>query len=119
MKDLNKVKREKSLRRARRTRAGIVGTSKKPRLSVFRSLANISVQAIDDVNHKTLLTASSKELKDKKGTGVEIANLVGELMGKKLNEKKITLAIFDKGAYKYHGRVKSLADGIRKMKINF
>lgn len=119
MKNLNKVRREKFLRRQRRTRAGMVGTSIKPRLSVFRGLINISVQAIDDVNNKTLLTASSKELKDKKGTGVEIASLVGELMGKKLNKKKITLAIFDKGAYKYHGRVKALADGIRKMEINF
>ena len=119
MKNLNKIKRLKFLRRQRRTRAKIKGSSIKPRLSVFRSLTNISVQAIDDLNHKTLVVTSSKELKKKKGNKVEIANLVGELMGKKLIEKKIKKAVFDKGAYKYHGRVKALADGIRKSKIKF
>ena len=119
MKNLNKLKRLKFFRRQRRTRAKIKGTSLRPRLSVFRSLKNISVQAIDDINKKTLISASNKELKKKKGSKIEIASLVGELMGQKLKEKNINKAIFDKGAYKYHGRVKSLADGIRKMKINF
>jgi len=119
MKNINKIKKLKFFRRQKRTRSNIVGTSEKPRLSVFRSLTNIYVQAIDDVNHKTLISASSKELKKKKGNKIEIASLVGELMGKKLKEKNIIKIVFDKGAYKYHGRVKALADGIRKMKINF
>ncbi len=118
MKDLNKIKRRKFFRRQRRARAKMKGSGIKPRLSVFRSLTSISVQAIDDINRKTLVATSSKEIK-KKGQGMEIANLVGELMGKKLGEKNIKEAIFDKGAYKYHGRVKALADGIRKNKIKF
>ncbi|MBT6691285.1 50S ribosomal protein L18 [Candidatus Parcubacteria bacterium] len=118
MKDLNKIKQEKFFRRQRRTRAQITGTTSKPRLSVFRSLLHISAQAIDDVGKKTLVAASDKEIKAK-GNKSEIAALVGELLGKKLTEKKISKIIFDKGAYKYHGRVKALADGLRKSGINF
>jgi large subunit ribosomal protein L18 len=119
MKDATKVKRTKYLRRQRRARAKIEGTAKKPRLSVFRSLTHIYVQAIDDQKAKTLVSANDKELKGVKGTASERAAKVGELMGQKLKDKKITEAIFDKGAYKYHGRVKALADGIRKSGINF
>jgi large subunit ribosomal protein L18 len=118
MKDLNKVKKEKFFRRQRRTRAQITGTTSKPRVSVFRSLSHISVQAIDDVNGKTLVAASDKEAKGK-GSKTEIAALVGELIGKKLVENKISEIVFDKGAYKYHGRIKALAEGIRKSGINF
>ncbi len=119
MKNLNKIKREHTERRKRRTRAKIVGTAKQPRLSVFRSLSAIYAQAIDDVKSKTLVAVSIKELKAKKGTKIEIAGLIGELMGKKLKAKKISSVIFDKGAYKYHGRVKALAEGIRKAGIKF
>jgi len=118
MKDSNKVKKEKFFRRQRRTRVKMTGTASKPRVSVFRSLLHISVQAIDDVNGKTLVAASEKEIKAK-GNKSEKAALVGELMGKKLVDNKISEIIFDKGAYKYHGRVKALADGIRKSGINF
>ncbi len=119
MKDAVKIKREKYLRRQRRSRAKVQGTAQKPRLTVFRSLTHIYVQAVDDVASKTLVAASDKELKGVKGTGVELADKVGELMGQKLKDKKITEAVFDKGAYKYHGRVKALADGVRKSGINF
>ncbi len=118
MKDANKIKSAKILRRRIRTRAKIEGTSLKPRLSVFRSLLHIYVQAIDDVKSMTIATASDKEIKVK-GKKAEIAAQVGELMGKKLAEKNIKQAIFDKGAYKYHGRVQALADGIRKGGIKF
>ncbi|RJQ35590.1 50S ribosomal protein L18 [Candidatus Parcubacteria bacterium] len=118
MKDRNKVKKQHILRRQIRTRAKIKGTDVKPRVSVFRSLNHISVQAIDDVKKVTLVAASDKETKTK-GTKTEVAVVVGELMGKKLNEKKINYIVFDKGAYKYHGRVKALAEGIRKAGINF
>lgn len=118
MKDRNKVKKQHALRRQIRTRAKIKGTNDKPRVSVFRSLNHISVQAIDDVKRTTLVAASDKEAKAK-GNKTEVATLVGELMGKKLGEKKIKDIIFDKGAYKYHGRVKALAEGIRKAGINF
>jgi len=118
MKDLNKVKRAKLFRRQRRTRVRITGTATKPRLSVFKSLRHIYIQAIDDVNGRTLAAVSDKEIKDK-GKPLEIAAQVGELFGNKLKEKKITWGVFDKGAYKYHGRVKALADGVRKSGINF
>lgn len=118
MKDRNKVKKQKATRRQIRTRAKITGTGVKPRVSVFRSLNHISVQAIDDVKHITLVAASDKELKTK-GTKTELASAVGELMGNKLKEKKLVNIVFDKGAYKYHGRVKALAEGIRKAGINF
>jgi large subunit ribosomal protein L18 len=118
MKDRNKVKRGKAQRRQIRTRAKINGTAVKPRVSVFRSLNHISVQAIDDVKQVTLVATSDKEAKGK-GNKTEVAAVVGELMGKKLKEKKLENIIFDKGAYKYHGRVKSLAEGIRKAGINF
>jgi len=118
MKDVNKVKKAKFFRRQRRTRAKIVGTATKPRMSVFRSLLHIYIQAIDDVNGLTLAAASDKDVKEK-GKKAEIATKVGEAFGKKLADKKITEGIFDKGAYKYHGRVKALADGIRKSGINF
>ena len=118
MKDKNQVKRAHFVRRQRRTRANITGTSGKPRVSIFRSLSHVSVQAIDDITHKTLLASSDKEIKTK-GNKTEIAQQVGELMGKKLKDKKITSIVFDKGAYKYHGRVKALAESIRKAGINF
>jgi len=119
MKNLNKIKRDNFFRRQRRTRAKIVGSASKPRLTVFRSLIHISAQAIDDNKGKTLVAVTDKELKLKKGSKMELATLTGELMGKKLKEKKISAIIFDKGAYKYHGRIKALAEGIRKAGISF
>ena len=118
MKDLNKVKQAKFFRRQRRTRAKMTGTAQKPRLSVFRSLQHIYVQAIDDVNRATLTAVSDKDIKTK-GKRSEVASKVGEALGKKLADKKITQAVFDKGAYKYHGRVKALAEGVRKSGIKF
>jgi len=118
MKDKNQVKKELYLRRQRRTRAKITGTAVKPRVSVFRSLAHISVQAIDDIKKQTLATSSDKLIKAK-GTKTELAALVGEEFGKQLKAKKISNIVFDKGAYKYHGRVKALAEGIRKADIKF
>ena len=119
MQNRQKIKRNKIHRRQRRTRAKMTGTSQKPRLSVFRSLLHIYAQAIDDVKGITLVAVSDKELKTKKGNKSEVAALVGESMGKKLVTKKISVIIFDKGAYRYHGRVKALAEGIRKAGIKF
>ncbi|RJR10301.1 50S ribosomal protein L18 [Candidatus Parcubacteria bacterium] len=118
MKDKNKVKRGNFLRRQKRTRANITGTSQKPRVSVFKSLMHVNVQAIDDISGKTLLALADKTLKFK-GTKTEKAANLGEEFGKKLKSIKIDSIAFDKGAYKYHGRVKALADGIRKAGINF
>lgn len=113
--------RIKRKRRSNRTRAKIFGTKNKPRLTVFRSLRHISVQLIDDVSSKTLAAASSLKLgktADKKNNA-EIAFMVGEQIAKKANELKIKQVVFDRSRYKYHGRVKSLADGARKGGIKF
>lgn len=118
MKDKNKVKRNNFIRRQRRARAKISGTASQPRVSVFRSLMHINVQAIDDNNGKTLVALSDKSIKAK-GSKTERATSLGEEFGKQLKAKKIETIAFDKGAYKYHGRVKALADGIRKAGINF
>ena len=118
MKDKNKVKLSNIIRRQRRTRAKISGTAVRPRVSVFKSLMHTSVQAIDDVARKTLAAMTDKTIKAK-GTKSDKAAALGEEFGKKLKALKIEAITFDKGAYKYHGRVKALADGIRKAGINF
>tara|TARA_B100000963_G_scaffold360542_1_gene391805 strand:- start:3967 stop:4320 length:354 start_codon:yes stop_codon:yes gene_type:complete len=91
------------------------------RLSVYKSLKNISAQIIDDKIMKTLVSASSgeKEIKNKKVKKVEISNLIGEVLAKRAKEKKIQNVYFDRGEYKYHGRVKSLADSLRKNGLKF
>lgn len=120
MKNINKIKKQHFVRRQIRTRAKMTGTHNKPRVSVFRSLAHISVQAIDDVKGVTLAASSDTNLKlTAKLNPIDKAHKVGEDFGKKLQAKNIANIIFDKGAYKYHGRVKALAEGIRKEGINF
>ncbi len=103
-----------------RIRKKINGLEKKPRLAVYKSNKNIYVQAIDDLNHKTIATSSSlsKDLKSE-NLSLETAKKVGELMGDKLKELGISEAVFDRGGYIYHGRVKALADAIREKGINF
>ena len=114
-----KVK-DKRIHRKIRIRKKISGTSKVPRLAVFKSNNNIYVQAIDDLNQVTIASAStlSKEVKTKT-LSVESAKEVGEVMGEKLAELKIKSAVFDRGGYVYHGRIKSLADAIREKGIEF
>lgn len=118
MRDLNKVKGQKIIRRRIRTRAKMQGTALKPRVSVFRSLLHIYAQAINDDAKLTIAAVSDQELK-KTAKKQELATAVGELLGKKLQDKKISQIIFDRGAYKYHGRVKMLAEGLRKSGIKF
>ena len=107
-------------RRKIRIRKKIIGMENKPRLAVYKSNKNIYVQAIDDLNQVTIASAStlSKEV-NSKNLSVDASKKVGELMGKKLNDLKISKAVFDRGGYVYHGRVKSLADGIREQGIEF
>ena len=114
-----KVKDRRQHRKIR-IRKKINGTDSVPRLAVFKSNNNIYVQAIDDLNQVTIASAStlSKEVKSK-NLSVDTSKEVGELMGKKLNDLKISKAVFDRGGYVYHGRVKSLADGIREKGIEF
>ena len=103
-----------------RIRKKINGLETKPRLAIYKSNKNIYVQAIDDLNHKTIATSSSlsKDLKSE-NLSLETAKKVGELMGDKLNELGISEAVFDRGGYIYHGRVKALADAIREKGIKF
>ena len=118
MRDLNKVKGQKIIRRRIRTRSKMQGTALKPRVSVFRSLLHIYAQAINDDAKVTIAAVSDAELK-KTAKKQDLAEQAGELLGKKLQDKKISQIIFDRGAYKYHGRVKMLAEGLRKSGIKF
>lgn len=101
------------IRRIRRTRAKINGTAERPRLSVYRSNKQIFAQLIDDVNGKTLIGATSFEIKEKKSP-TELAQLTGVNLAKKAIAKKINTAVFDRRGYQYHGRVKALAEGARE-----
>jgi len=117
------TRREKRLIRHARVRKRLSGTPEKPRLCVFRSLNNISVQIIDDVNGHTLAAASTldKEIKAQAAYGgnKDAAKLVGEAIGKKAVEKGISEVAFDRGGFLYHGRVKELADGAREAGLKF
>ncbi len=119
MKDLFKSKRIQRQKRARRTRAKIFGTAKKPRLSIFRSNKHVYLQLIDDENSKTFASASDLELKKEKTAKKSRAAEVGQLIAKKAQELKIKEVVFDKGSYKYHGIVKTAADGAREGGLKF
>lgn len=103
--------------RHRRVRGKIKGTSVRPRLNVYRSLKFIYAQVIDDDNTKVLFEVDSRKVKGK--DRMKIAQEVGELTAKKCIKKKINSVVFDKGGYKYHGRIKSLAEGARKAGLKF
>ena len=108
-------------RRIKRVRSRIFGTNERPRLCAFFSNRFIYAQLINDAERRTLINASSKELKganDNKKTLAE-AKKVGELLAKKAKEKNISKAVFDRRSYKYHGRVKALAEGAREGGLNF
>ena len=111
------------LKRHKRVRKNIFGTPEKPRMCVFRSNANISVQIIDDVNRVTLVAASSidKDLKKEIGYGgnKEAAKKVGKAVGEKAIAKGIKEVCFDRGGYLFHGRVKELADAAREAGLKF
>ena len=112
------IKRQKIRYRIRKKVAGV---ATKPRLSVFRSNAEIYVQLIDDLAGKTLAAASSKE-KDivaQKVTKVEKSKLVGASIARKAIELGITTCVFDRGGNLYHGRVKAVADGAREGGLQF
>ena len=91
------------------------------RISITKSLKNLSAQIIDDKNKKTLVSVSSteKEVKNKKIKKMEKSNLIGEILAKRAKEKNITNVYFDRGAYKYHGRVKTFAETLIKNGMKF
>jgi len=114
---------DRRVKRHERVRKTVFGTPERPRMCVFRSNKNISVQIIDDVNHKTLAAASSldKEIKGEfaYGGNKEAAKKVGEVIAKRAIEKGIDTVCFDRGGFLYHGRVKELADGAREAGLKF
>ena len=91
------------------------------RITVSKSLNNISAQIIDDRMHKTIVSASSneKKIRENKVKKMEMSKIIGEILAKRAAEKKITKVYFDRGAFKYHGRIKSLAEALRKNGLNF
>lgn len=111
-------KLERRLKIKSRIRRTIKGTAEKPRLTVFRSNAQIYAQIIDDVTGKTLASASSLAIKEKMPKKEQAAK-VGELLAKNAQESGVTTVVFDRNGYLYHGRVKELANAARKGGLKF
>lgn len=117
---LKKVSRnDERIRRHVRVRTKISGTPECPRLNVFRSNTHIHAQIIDDVNGKTLVAASSVDMKIANGGNVEAAKAVGAEIAKRAAAANITNVVFDRGGYVYTGRVKALADAAREAGLKF
>ncbi|NMB28788.1 MAG: 50S ribosomal protein L18 [Clostridiaceae bacterium] len=110
-------------RRHARVRRHVHGTPERPRLNVFRSTSHIYAQIIDDVSHRTLVAASTLDpaIKSeiKYGGNIEAAKVVGKLIAERALEADITTVVFDRGGYKYHGRVAALADAAREAGLSF
>jgi large subunit ribosomal protein L18 len=121
--DHHKKKRRQQLRRRRHVRSSIVGTAERPRLSVFRSSKHIYAQLIDDLSGVTLAAASSagKEARASLpyGGNIKAAAVVGKHLAEAAKSKGIGKVAFDRGHYRYHGRVKALADGAREGGLQF
>ena len=112
-------KTQHRLRKAR-VRSVVSGTAARPRLSVFRSAAHIYTQLIDDIKGVTLAAASSKELKTASKAGkTDRSGEVGKMIADKAKEKGISTVVFDRGGYRYMGRVKALADAAREAGLKF
>jgi len=105
------------LHRKRRIRAKVSGTADVPRLAVFRSLRNVSIQVIDDVSGKTIVSASLNEIKA--GNTVESAKALGKFVAEKCKNAKIESIVFDRSGYKYHGKIKAVAEGAREAGLKF
>jgi large subunit ribosomal protein L18 len=113
-----KTYKNNRVRRHIRVRGKISGSKERPRLAVFRSGAHIYAQVIDDLAGKTLASANDFELKEK-GTKMEKAKMVGELIAKEAVKAKVKKVTFDRGGFLYHGRVKALAEAAREKGLEF
>lgn len=116
MKNVSEKNRKRQAR-IRRIRAVIFGTSQRPRLVAQKTNRYLKVQVIDDVDGKTLLSATDKAIKAK--SGQERAIKLGDVIGKKLLEKKIKAVVFDRRGFKYHGKIQALAEAVRKTGVKF
>lgn len=115
-----KTRSDMRRRRHRRVRYKVSGTADRPRLNVFRSINQIYAQLIDDAAGHTLASASSLDKDLKTGASpVEQARLVGELLGKRAKKSGVKQVVFDRGGYRYHGRVKALAEAAREAGLEF
>jgi large subunit ribosomal protein L18 len=124
MEDINKIKRKRKARRHVRVRAKIKGTAQVPRLSVFRSNKHIYLQLIDDEKGKTIASVGDFKIKIlKKGkaetTKIKLAFEAGKALAELAKKKKIKTAVFDRGGFVYHGRIKAAAEGAREGGLEF
>lgn len=119
----DKARQERRLRRHRRVRKKVFGSSDRPRLVIYRSLNNLEGQIVDDTKGVTLLGIStlSGDLKENGGelSKTERGRLAGKLLAERARDKGITQVVFDRGGYLYHGRVKAFADGAREGGLEF
>jgi large subunit ribosomal protein L18 len=121
----NKIvaKRVRDDRLRKRIREKVKGTPERPRVHVFKSNTYLYTQVIDDTAGSVLLTASTleKEFKEKSKSGKnkKVSGLLGEMLAKRLKARKIERVVFDRGVYPYHGRIRTLADAMRKEGIRF
>ena len=113
------TKTQSRLRRRRRVRAKVRGTAERPRLSVFRSNRGIQAQVIDDVAGHTLAAVNWTEDDLKSLKSMDQAKRAGELLGERAKAAGVETVVFDRGGYRYHGRVKALADGARESGLTF
>jgi large subunit ribosomal protein L18 len=107
------MKKEHRAKRHARIRAKVSGTAERPRVCVFKSSQHLCVQVVDDVAHRTVLSAG-KPAKKVKGTKTEQAKAIGTSLAKEMKGKGIERAVFDAGGFKYHGRVQAVAEGLRE-----
>ena len=125
-KENSSYKKAKKTARRLRIRAKVKGTAKVPRLSVFRSVKHIYAQLIDDDSSRTFVSVSDMELKGKKsaakdevGRKTALAKEIGVLLAEKAKKSGLASAVFDRGGFRYHGRVKAVADGAREGGLKF
>ncbi len=118
MKNKEIAKRQIKARRHKRVRSKIVGTAEIPRLNLFRSNKGLFVQLINDDSGTTIASASEREIKENKSK-TDTAKEIGKLIAKKAQGESITKVVFDRGGYKYHGRVKAVAEGAREGGLEF
>jgi large subunit ribosomal protein L18 len=109
-----KTKPQARLRRRRRVRAKITGTAERPRISVFRSNRGIAAQLVDDLTGRTLAAVTWTESDLRGLSKMEQATKAGEVLAKRAKEQGVERAVFDRGGYQYHGRVKAFAEGVRE-----
>ena len=113
------TKREHRLRRRRRVRARVVGSAERPRLSVYRSNRGVFAQLVDDRAGHTLAAVNWTEPELRKLSAADQAKKAGELLAERAKKAGIDTCIFDRGGYKYHGRVRALAEGAREGGLSF